>query len=82
MGGIVADVYKRVPDGQDIMGYQEPWGDRPNDIDRLERTVIAMLDCLSGAKRLEILNQIRQRESRDDDCPYYVADTTETGDAE
>ncbi len=62
----------RVPGGEDILQYRDRY-DQINDLEALERVVKVMLDVMTGAQRLAILNGLRGRESRDDDWPYYVA---------
>ncbi len=66
----------RVPDGEDILQYRDRY-DNINDLEALERVVKVMLDAMTGAQRLAILNVLRGRDSREDDWPYYVATKTE-----
>lgn len=70
---------RMVPDANDVINAQpdfDRYDDRrpANDLESLENVVKAILTCMTGAQRLAVLNVLRDRESREGDWPYFVAE--------
>lgn len=76
------ETFYKIPDASDVINTDLPYwhSDRDrndNDLTKLQRVVKAMLDVMTPAQRLEILNVMRDRPSQEGDWPYYIADGEE-----
>lgn len=65
---------RMVPDANDVINEHPDYDAPANDLEQLQRVAKAILTCMTGAQRLAVLNVLRDRESREGDWPYFVAE--------